>query len=406
MRRWRIRGLAVKKLDELTQILYEISMSIGTSLSLDRMLRDVALVTLRKLNSTALVVFQQRQDGDRYHFERVYMAPRGFIKSSDYAAFEQILPHSLASNGSETFYAALPKDVALETGGCLHLMALPGYGLIALFRAHGFLPQPVIHSFASLNNKLAVACQACLAHEHLEETVKARTSEIEAKNRELETFTYSVAHDLKAPLRGIDGYSMLLSEEYADKLDEEGLQFLNNVRNSAQQMSQLIEDLLSYSRMERRETQMTRVELAPLIELLISERKHDIESRLISISVNLPFDAIDTDPDTVRQVVRNYLDNAIKFSQKAAQSAVKINGHESDSAWTIWVEDNGIGFDQKYHDRIFQIFQRLHRSEDYPGTGVGLAIARKAVERIGGYVWAESAPGKSAKFFMKIPKKL
>lgn len=239
---------------------------------------------------------------------------------------------------------------------------------------------------------------------HLEDLVERRTAAFEAKNKELETFTYSVSHDLKAPLRGIDGYSRLLVEEYSDKLDGEGLLFLNNVRQSATQMNQLIEDLLAYSRMERRQLQPVPIKLGPMIDMMISQRERDIEQGNIGISVNLPFETVTSDTETLRQVLGNYLDNAIKFLKKDGAGTVEIGGQEDPGAWTLWVRDNGIGFDPQYHDRIFDIFQRLHRSEDYPGTGVGLAIVRKAVERIGGRVWAESEAGKGATFFITISK--
>lgn len=240
--------------------------------------------------------------------------------------------------------------------------------------------------------------------QHLEELVEKRTAELKSKNKELETFTYSVSHDLKAPLRGIDGYSRLLTEEYADRLDEEGLKFLSNVRHSAEQMNQLIEDLLAYSRMERRSLHKSAINLKAVIELLIHERQHDIESGQIQIDIKLPIESIHADSDTLRQVLGNYIDNAIKFAHQEKQPLVEVGGNENDDKWTIWVKDNGIGFEPKYQDRIFQIFQRLHRIEDYPGTGVGLAIVRKAVERMGGRVWAESTVGEGATFYVEIPK--
>ncbi len=239
---------------------------------------------------------------------------------------------------------------------------------------------------------------------HLEDQVKIRTAALEAKNKELEVFTYSVSHDLKAPLRGIDGYSRLLVEDYADKLDGEGLLFLNNIRHSTAQMNQLIEDLLSYSRMERKEIQTVSIDLDSAIEMLLSQREHDIETRKIRVSVTLPFKTIDADSATIRQVLGNFLDNAIKFLSKDRTGRVAVAGREGQDSWTLWVRDNGIGFDPRYHDRIFDIFQRLHRAEDYPGTGIGLAIVRKAVERIHGRVWAETELGEGSTFYVSIPK--
>ncbi|GAB6146951.1 PocR ligand-binding domain-containing protein [Desulfocicer niacini] len=240
--------------------------------------------------------------------------------------------------------------------------------------------------------------------EHLEELVRQRTEALEAKNKEMETFTYSVSHDLKAPLRGIDGYSRLLQEDYIDKLDEEGRLFLNNVRQSAAQMNQLIEDLLAYSRMERREVQPAEIDLRALIDGLIGHRTFDFETKQIDVSVNLPFQNMQSDMATMRQVLTNFLDNAVKFSREKPPKTIEIGGEDDENYWTLWVKDNGIGFDQKYTDRIFEIFQRLHRAEDYPGTGIGLAIVKKAVERVGGCCWAESSRGEGATFFIKIPK--
>lgn len=240
--------------------------------------------------------------------------------------------------------------------------------------------------------------------EHLEELVRQRTEALEAKNKEMETFTYSVSHDLKAPLRGIDGYSRLLQEDYIDKLDEDGRLFLNNVRQSAAQMNQLIEDLLAYSRMERREIQPTEIDLRSLIDGLIGHRTFDFETKQIDVAVNLPFQNIQSDIATIRQVLTNFLDNAVKFSRGQPPKTIEIGGEDGENNWTLWVKDNGIGFDQQYTDRIFEIFQRLHRAEDYPGTGIGLAIVKKAVERVGGWCWAESSLGEGATFFIKIPK--
>ena len=240
--------------------------------------------------------------------------------------------------------------------------------------------------------------------QHLENLVKKRTAALEAKNKELETFTYSVSHDLKAPLRGIDGYSRLLENEYADKLDEEGLHFLKNVRTATEQMNQLIEDLLTYSRMERRDLSFMQIDIPLLIDELLFEREHEITSRCVQVRIEMPLKHITCDRDSMRQILGNLLDNAIKFTQERSDAVIEINGSETDKCWKISVKDNGIGFDAKYQGRIFGIFQRLHRIEEYPGTGVGLALVQKAVQRMGGTVRAESEPGSGAVFCVEIPK--
>jgi signal transduction histidine kinase/ABC-type uncharacterized transport system substrate-binding protein len=237
----------------------------------------------------------------------------------------------------------------------------------------------------------------------LELRIDARTAALNAKSRELETFAYSVAHDLKAPLRGIDGYSRLLQEDYANILDNDGQKFLHTIRNSSKEMSQLIDDLLDYSRLERRELSTNRIEVGPIIKSLVDEKKREAE-RPIDFVVNVNGGTVVADVNGLSQSLRNYVDNAIKFTRKSGEPRIEIGSKENGEKYLVWVKDNGIGFDMKYHDRIFDIFQRLGPSEDYPGTGIGLAIVRKAMERMGGRAWAESKPGNGATFYLEIPK--
>jgi PAS domain S-box-containing protein len=239
----------------------------------------------------------------------------------------------------------------------------------------------------------------------LEQRVAARTAELEAKNRELETFTYSVSHDLKAPLRGIDGYSRLLLEDYEDKLDEEGRRFLHSVRRAAGQMGQLIDDLLAYSQLERRAVQPVRVALRSLVADLLTQYEEEVTRRGVALSVDVPDIDVWADLSGLTQSLRNLIDNALKFTKSAAAARIEIGGREEVDSCTIWVRDNGVGFEMKFAERIFDIFQRLHRAEDFPGTGIGLAIVRKAMERMGGRAWALSLPGQGATFYLTIPKR-
>jgi signal transduction histidine kinase len=237
----------------------------------------------------------------------------------------------------------------------------------------------------------------------LEERVRERTTQLEAANKELETFAYSVSHDLKAPLRGIDGYSRFLLEDYANRLDEEGQLFVQNIRRGAEQMNTLIDDLLAYSRMERRSLHSDVQDIARLVERIVAERAEEIAGRSATVRINLPPLTARADPDGLAQVLRNLLDNALKFGRPGVPLEIEIGGQVQETAIQLWVKDNGIGFDPKFHDRIFEIFQRLQRAEDYPGTGIGLAIARKAMLRMGGRIWAESALGQGATFFLELP---
>ncbi|MBU3907875.1 MAG: PAS domain S-box protein [Gammaproteobacteria bacterium] len=238
----------------------------------------------------------------------------------------------------------------------------------------------------------------------LEERVRQRTAELATANKELETFTYSVSHDLKAPLRGIDGYSRLLLDQHHDQLNEEGRLFLNNVRQSVDKMSKLIEDLLTYSRMERRSLQNQGVDLERLVATILDERKADIEAMGMTVAVSLLGLSVRADAEGMAIVMRNLVDNAIKFTRDSRPPTLSIRGTAAEKSVILEVTDNGIGFDMQFHDRIFDIFQRLQRSEDYPGTGVGLAIVHKAMQRMGGRIWATSSPGQGATFYLELPR--
>ncbi|EXJ15434.1 ATP-binding protein [Imhoffiella purpurea] len=238
----------------------------------------------------------------------------------------------------------------------------------------------------------------------LEERVRARTAELEEINEELQTFTYSVSHDLKAPLRGIDGYSQLLQEDYADRLGEEGRLFLGNIRSGVDQMNQLIEDLLAYSRMERREVNGMQLNLRDQLARALSARRMEAEKLGGRISVRVEDVDVCADPDGLALVLRNLLDNALKFHRPGQAPTIEISSNSRERSTILSIEDNGVGFDMQFHDRIFKIFQRLQRIEDYPGTGIGLAIVRKAMQRMGGRVWAESTPGEGTTFYLELPR--
>jgi signal transduction histidine kinase len=239
-------------------------------------------------------------------------------------------------------------------------------------------------------------------NQELEQRVQERTADLEAKNKELETFTYSVSHDLKAPLRGIDGYSRLLLEDHASRLDPEGLAFLQTIRRATTQMNQLIEDLLSYSRLERRNLTEATVDLKNLVDQIIRERKLDIESKNIHVKVDVPPQFVKIDGKALEQALRNVMDNAIKFASPDRVPEILIQLLSEDGKYILKVQDNGIGFDMKYHDKIFDIFQRLHLSETYPGTGIGLALVKKAMQRLGGTSWATSELDQGSTFYLEF----
>lgn len=227
---------------------------------------------------------------------------------------------------------------------------------------------------------------------------------LEAKNKELETFTYSVSHDLKAPLRGIDGYSKLLLDLHEPNLNEEAQTFIKTIRSATLQMNQLIDDLLEYSRLERSELRIDRVKLKSLIQSVLSIYNNQLEAANFNLNINIADIEISADIKGLTIAVRNLVENAIKFTKAEAEPSIQIKVEENDSSWIISVSDNGIGFDMKYHHKIFDIFQRLQRVEDYPGTGIGLAMVSKAMQRMNAKVWAESTVGIGSTFYLEISK--
>ncbi|MBK9091046.1 MAG: PAS domain S-box protein [Holophagales bacterium] len=237
----------------------------------------------------------------------------------------------------------------------------------------------------------------------LERRVTERTAELAAANKELETFAYSVSHDLKAPLRAIDGHSQILLEEHAETLNPDGRATLGKVRRGAQRMGQLVEALLAYSRIERRAIHLGTVDVSAAVTSVLGELHEEILASGAEVAVDVDGLVVKADHDGLAIVLRNLVGNALKYSQGAHPPRIEIAGSAEEGTTRLRIRDNGIGFDMAYHDRIFEIFQRLHRVEEFAGTGIGLALVKKAAERMKGRVWAESEPGKGATFFVELP---
>jgi len=251
------------------------------------------------------------------------------------------------------------------------------------------------------------AAQAALAGSNvrLELRVKARTSELEDSNRELEAFSYSVSHDLRSPLRTIDGFSRMVLEENEGRLAPDSVRKLGIIQAGAQQMGMLIDDLLSFSRLGRVELKKRRVFTDGVVAEVIAELKQENPERNIEFVIQeLP--ACYADPILIRQVFRNLLGNAVKFSRLRPAARIEVGSipaiPANDHTVTFFIKDNGAGFDMRYIDKLFGVFQRLHRMEDFPGTGVGLALVRRIVERHGGKVWAEAAVDAGATFYLSL----
>lgn len=224
----------------------------------------------------------------------------------------------------------------------------------------------------------------------------ATNRELAASNRELEAFCYSVSHDLRAPLRAVDGFSQELADTCADRLDEQARHYLRRVRNGVQRMGQLIDDLLKLSRVSRTELTRERVDLSALAAAVAAECRQREPGRSVTFVVQ-PGLVADCDPRLVRVVLDNLIGNAWKFTAKAPAARIEF-GQSATSPPTFYVRDDGAGFDMAYQTKLFGAFQRLHTDRDFPGTGIGLATVQRIVRKHGGEVWAEGAVGRGATF--------
>ena len=240
-----------------------------------------------------------------------------------------------------------------------------------------------------------------LHRDHLEELVQERTAELKTLNKELESFCHSVSHDLRAPLRAIDGFSLAVLEDYADKLDAEGQEHLQRVRGGAQRMGELIDDLLMLSQVSRAEMHRHTVDLCALSATVMDRLEQSESSRKVE-QVVAPGVNVQGDRNLLEIVMDNLLSNAWKYTGKTEDPRIEFGVKQQDGKSVYFVKDNGVGFDMKYAEKLFGAFQRLHKEEDFPGTGVGLATVQRIVHRHGGRIWAEAKEGKGATFFFTL----
>lgn len=242
-----------------------------------------------------------------------------------------------------------------------------------------------------------------LLNEALGQRVMERTAELEAANKELDAFNHTVSHDLRTPLRHIDGFVQLLQARIAAKLDPESRCHLDTIAKSAAQMSKLIDDLLAFSRLGRAEMRKTRVSLVQLVRSVRHDLRSESRGRKVKWVVS-PLPELWGDPVLLRQVLVNLLSNSLKYSRTRAEARIELGASETETETVIFVRDNGVGFDMKYADKLFEVFQRLHRAAEFEGTGIGLANVRRIVQRHGGRVWAEGAADRGATFYFALPK--
>ncbi|WP_224360313.1 PAS domain-containing protein [Hyalangium versicolor] len=240
-------------------------------------------------------------------------------------------------------------------------------------------------------------------NQDLERRVQERTAELVEANKELESFSYSVSHDLRAPLRHITGFAQLLEKRAGSALDSTSRRYVTTISEAARQGGRMVDDLLAFSRMGRAELNKGRVALRELLTEVQRDLAPDAEGRKIEWRVSSALPEVQADQGLLRLALKNLLSNALKYTRLRAEAVIEVGSEEEQGEAHVWVKDNGVGFDMKYVDKLFGVFQRLHTAEQFEGTGIGLANVRRIISRHGGRVWAEGKPGEGATFHFTLP---
>ncbi len=314
-------------------------------------------------------------------------------------------PHTLAAYAPLPWahwalVAQLPTADALRGLVPLQRAVLLTAGVLALLNL-GL----VLLLYAALRRRAVAEAAVVAANLGLEAQVAQRTVALASANRELEAFSYSVSHDLRAPLRAIDGFSQILLDDHAAGFDEEGRRVLGVILRNVKQMGLLIDDLLAFARVARQNVQRAPVDMDGLARAVAAELRRAEPGRTIEVAI-AELCTVPGDAALLRQVWANLLGNAIKFTRPVAQARIEVRCEQASGACRYTVRDNGVGFDPAYADNLFRPFSRLHPSAEFEGTGIGLAIVARIVARHGGTVWADGAPGQGATFGFSVPEQL
>jgi signal transduction histidine kinase len=293
-----------------------------------------------------------------------------------------------------------PADAPYFLAFVLFALMITGFGVVRR-RAE----QELIRSRDQVRREMAERQKGEEQVRALNHQLRRKTADLEIANRELEAFAYSTSHDLRAPVRHMLGFAELLQRQTDSTLDEKSRRYLNTILDAAKRMGALIDDLLAFSRIGRAESHETTVELAPLVKEVIEQMAPDTTGRNIAWSIGaLP--TLYGDRSMLRLVFMNLIGNAIKFTRPRQTAEIEIGSMQDDRGLVLFVKDNGVGFDMQYSNKLFGVFQRLHGTEEFEGTGIGLATVQRIIQRHGGTVWAEGSVNGGATFFLAVPPAL
>jgi len=354
---------------------------------------------------TIEVLFDDTEKPIDYRFLEINPA---FEKQTGLTNAQGKLMRQLAPDLEEHWYQIFGK--VAQTGEPVHFeneaRALGRFYYVSAYRIGGPESRKVGILFNDITKRKQDEAEIKKLNSTLEQRVRDRTTQLEAANKELEAFSYSVSHDLRAPLRHIGGFADLLRQTSLASLNESGQRYLNIIAEAAKKMGSLIDDLLVFSRMGRTEMRQTTVQTSALISEVLSEMDRDLEGRKIVWNIN-PLPDVQGDRAMLKQVWVNLISNAVKYTRHREEAVIGINCRKNETGdWVFSVQDNGAGFDMQFVGKLFGVFQRLHRPEEFEGTGVGLANVQRIIHRHGGRVWAEGAVNAGATFFFSIPNQI
>jgi len=274
---------------------------------------------------------------------------------------------------------------------------------IKVIRDRNGQPQSVMTATHDLTRQRALEDELRKHRDHLEDLVVERTAELKEVNQELETFSYSISHDLRAPLRAIDGFAQVLADDYQEVLDDTARQYLQRVRTASQRMGTLIDNILELARLSRSALRPTETDLSALAESTVGRLREVEPDRKVDVSIT-PGMRVTGDPTLLDVVMDNLIGNAWKYTAKTDAACIEFSVTEKDGETVFFVRDNGSGFDMQYANKLFGVFQRMHKSDEFEGTGIGLATVQRIIHRHGGSIWAEAEPGQGATFYFMLPE--